>query len=82
MEYWQNTSNINVDLITGKKMKEGERLVAVIQELIRKFEMDNEPTIIFTDESRAENNRATGSAHYIPEEEMGYIMSIDKNCSN
>lgn len=40
MEYWQNTINTNVDLITGKKIRKGERLEAITQKLKNKFEMD------------------------------------------
>lgn len=52
------------------------------QELISKYELESEPTTIYTDGSRSEYNISTGSSYYIPEEEMGYMISIDKKCSN
>lgn len=82
MEYWQSTLNMNIETNIGKKIKKGKKIGQITQEIIEKYEMENKPTIIFTDGSRSEDKISTGSAYYIPEEEMGYMVSLEKSCSN
>ncbi|XP_070158749.1 uncharacterized protein [Polyergus mexicanus] len=61
------------------RVKEDKEKIRKVKKI---FKLEENTTEIYTDGSRSEDSLSTGDAFYIPEIEIGYMMSLNKECSN
>lgn len=84
MDYWTVTKELNIDLYTGKGYIIGLTEVQLLEEVKKTFKIKGRIMTIYTNGyySRSEDSISTGCAFVIPEMEMSYMISLNKDCSS
>lgn len=79
--YWTLTNFLHVAEEAGKQYEKTQDEEEVIVKIKSKYDINTEVRCIFTDGSKSEEGKATGSAFFDSEESMGYMISLNKKAS-
>lgn len=80
-DYWRLTERIKVELSIGEKRRKGIINDEMLEKIIKRYEMEKEKIIFFTEGSKTSKGKAVGAPMVQEGEKDGYYFSMDKRCT-
>lgn len=83
VDYWDATNPLVLDLEIGIEY-ESLRLQkkSIVDSYRKKYQLDKQSYVIYTDGSRTKGSLSTGNAFYVDALEVGFYVSIDNHCNS